>query len=69
MIEIEFIQQVSTPSTACLQMMGWLSFHLNAGWRESSITWDLQAFCAREENEYEIVVPLRDGIVTDQAGG
>lgn len=30
------------------------------GWRDSMITWDFQGFCAREENEYEIVKPLSE---------
>jgi hypothetical protein len=33
---------------------------LENGWRNYSITWDLQKFCIREENEYEIVKPLSE---------
>jgi len=31
---------------------------LEAGWRDYEVTWDYSAFCVREENEYEIVIPL-----------
>ena len=33
---------------------------LIAGYPNSHLTWNFQGFCSREENEYEIVVPLRD---------
>ena len=28
------------------------------GWRDSKVTWNFQRYCIREENEYEIIVPL-----------
>jgi len=30
------------------------------GWKNSSITWNLKAYCIREENEYEITKPLSE---------
>lgn len=33
---------------------------LLAGYANHSTTWNLQGFCIREENEWEITVPLRD---------
>lgn len=32
---------------------------LEAGWRSSEVTWNLQQYCSREENEYEITKPLK----------
>ncbi len=29
------------------------------GWANSKVTWNLQSYCIREENEYEITTPLR----------
>lgn len=31
---------------------------LQHGWKDAKVTWDLTAYCVREENEYEIVKPL-----------
>ena len=28
------------------------------GWRDYTVTWNLEQFCVREENEYEIIKPL-----------
>lgn len=30
------------------------------GWRDYKIIWNLKAFCIREENEYEIIRPLKE---------
>lgn len=32
---------------------------LEHGWKDSKVTWGLTAYCIREENEYEIVKPLK----------
>lgn len=31
---------------------------LAAGWKASKVTWNFEAYCVREENEYEITTPL-----------
>ena len=31
-----------------------------AGWGEASITWNLEKYCHREENEFEITKPLNE---------
>jgi len=33
---------------------------LDAGWADHKVAYDLTSYCIREENEYEIVVPLKD---------
>ncbi len=33
---------------------------LENGWKEGVITWNLQRYCSREENEYEITKPLKE---------
>lgn len=33
---------------------------LELGWRDGEITWNFQAYCIREENEYEITKPLKE---------
>lgn len=37
---------------------------LRAGWKDNEVTWNLERYCIREENEYEITKPL----ATIQAG-
>jgi hypothetical protein len=33
---------------------------LRQGYADSKVTWTFEGYCIREENEYEIVVPLRE---------
>ena len=33
---------------------------LLAGYANHSVTWNFEGFCIREENEYEITVPLQE---------
>ena len=39
---------------------------LQHGWANHGVTWDLQGFCIREENEYEIVKPLSEILAEGQ---
>ena len=41
-------------------MMGAESLCLEAGYPRATVTWNWKTYCVREENEYEIVKPLRD---------
>ena len=36
---------------------------LELGWASSEITWNFQAYCIREENEYEITKPLKELLI------
>lgn len=45
-----FIVIYSTTEQLCLEN----------GWKEGIITWNFQRYCGREENEYEIVKPLKE---------
>ena len=33
---------------------------LSHGWKDSKVDWKFEAYCIREENEYEIVKPLSE---------
>lgn len=33
---------------------------LRHGWKDSRVDWRFRSYCIREENEYEITVPLRE---------
>ncbi len=33
---------------------------LRQGWANHTVTWNLVGYCIREENEYEITVPLSE---------
>jgi len=45
----------------------WAEKHcLMHGWKDAKVTWDLTAYCIREENEYEIVRPLSEVMMAEE---